>query len=174
MLDPDLKYCPFCKDEYRPEIERCASCSEKLLSGAELLGGKEGDGAAENTERPSAVIDDGDSLVSVQGGSLLDMKRLKGLLAAEGMPAVLVKEESCASGGCGGPRIMLRIREQDLQRAAVVLREDHARTTVIGDYQEVSAEAVFNPEAATASCPACGHQFAPEGHECPECGLRFL
>ncbi|HKJ64129.1 MAG TPA: hypothetical protein VJ969_01920 [Desulfopila sp.] len=174
IVDPDLKYCPVCKDEYRPEIERCAFCEENLLSGAELLAGKKTDDATKNLQRASTVINDGDTLVSLQGGSLLDMKRLKGLLAAEEVPAVLVKEDSCASSGCGGPRIIVQIREQDLQRAAVLLRQDHARTTVISDYQEVTAEAVFNPEAAMASCPACGHQFTPEGAECPECGLRFL
>ncbi len=175
-IDSELKYCPHCNDEYRPEIQSCAACKQTLLYGADLLAARN----AKNQEsgggepRQSAAIEDDDTLVPLQSGSLFDMKRLKGLLETEAVPAVLIKEESCASGGCGGPRIIVQIREQDLQRAAAVLRRDHAKTTVIGDYEEVAAEAVYDPESALAHCPACGHAFAPEVPDCPECGLRFL
>ena len=37
MIDPDLKYCPECDDEYRAEIEKCAACSIDLITGLQKI-----------------------------------------------------------------------------------------------------------------------------------------
>lgn len=169
-IDPELRYCPACGDEYRSDIVSCAGCDRTLIDGAVLLAEEQANGS----EDEPAVIGADDTLVAVQTGSLFDMKNIKNLLARHGVPAVLVSEENCAGGGCGGARIIAQIREQDVGKAAGILGREHARTTAIEDYAEVSAEAVFDPEAARVNCPACGHEFTPEGSDCPECGLCFL
>jgi uncharacterized OB-fold protein len=35
------------------------------------------------------------------------------------------------------------------------------------------ADEGFDPEKATAKCPACGTEFSTTSAECPDCGLVF-
>ncbi len=37
MVEPDLKYCPQCDDEYRAEIEKCAACEIDLITGQQKI-----------------------------------------------------------------------------------------------------------------------------------------
>jgi len=169
-IDSLLKYCPLCGDEYRAEITLCAACNKELISGADLLAQ-----AAENRQSESEIseISEGDTLLTVRKGGLYDMKNVKRLLGNSFIPALITKDDSCGRGCCG-PEVLLQIRQQDLQKAAVILEEEHIRTTSGADTAVVHAEAVFNPEEAHAICPACGHEFTPDGPNCPDCGLQFL
>ncbi|MCW5200967.1 hypothetical protein VU07_04100, partial [Desulfobulbus sp. F4] len=36
-IEPELKYCPKCGDEYRAEIIACAACAVSLISGREVI-----------------------------------------------------------------------------------------------------------------------------------------
>jgi hypothetical protein len=36
-LEPDLKYCPRCSDEYRWDMQSCADCGLELLSGEQMM-----------------------------------------------------------------------------------------------------------------------------------------
>ncbi|MFN2353285.1 MAG: hypothetical protein ABR512_02010 [Desulfopila sp.] len=170
MYENDLKYCPLCRDEYRAEIIQCAACGVELVSGEEMR--RENGGLAEE-QGDSAVIEEGDTLVALRKGSLLDMKGLKNILAGAGIPAELIRDDSCQSGGCcGGPELVLQVRRQDGQKALALLQKEYERTTGLADMEVV--EAVFDPEAAVAVCPACAHEFTPDRPDCPDCGLHFL
>lgn len=170
-IDPELNYCPLCRDEYRADISLCGSCGKELIAGEQLL--KE-TGREERAEPLDMEIREDDTLVALQAGALLDMKNLKNVLARNSVPALLIKDENSRGGGCCGPPIVLHIRDHDIDRAAAVLREEHARTTRINEFTSVSAEAVFDPQASRVVCPACSHEFTPEGSDCPDCGLNFL
>lgn len=171
MYDSDLKYCPECKDEYRPEISLCAVCKVELLSGSQML---QQVGISTQERQPKVEIESGDELLPLQKGNLLDMKRVKNLLAEHNIPALLVKDEQCRSGCCGGVEVVLQIRWEDRERAAVLLQEEHERTTGIKFNKDQSEESIFNPDAQLAVCPACGHTFSPNGPDCPDCGLCFM
>jgi hypothetical protein len=171
IIDRFLKYCPTCGDEYRVDFFLCAACGEELISGADVLLSK-----AEKTrdcKKENCEIGEGDTLFTIQKGSLLDMKRMKRLLGDAAVPALLLKEENCRNSCCG-PQILLQIRQQDLERAMEVLQEEHLRTTAGADYQAELPVAVFEPNGSYVVCPACRHEFIPDGPDCPDCGLHFL
>lgn len=170
MFDDELKYCPECRDEYRPEISQCAVCNVLLLTGLQMRAKFDtGDGTREKV----AVIAEGDTLIPLMRGRLLDLKQVKILLAGVGVPALLVKDDQCRSGCCGGPEMMLQIRWQDQEKAEAALQQEHERTTG-HQVHEGGVATVFDPEAEVVVCPACGHEFSPNGPDCPDCGLTFL
>ncbi len=169
-IDRELKYCPECRDEYRPDFFVCASCNIELVKGEHLL-------VAGADERPEKVelpeIGEQDALTFLQAGGVLEMKKLKNDLADRGIPSLLAKEDNC-SGGCCGPEIQLFIRMQDTVEAQGFLLALHKQLTGIQEESFEIAETVFDPQAATVQCPACMGRFIPESSVCPECGLQFL
>ena len=171
MFESELKYCPECRDEYRSEISVCAACKVDLLSGAQML--KQA-GISAQKNQPKMEIQSGDELLPLQKGNLLDMKRVKNLLEAHNIPALLVKDEQCRSGCCGGVEVVIQIRWDDRERAAILLKEEHERTTGMKFHQDQAEESIFNPDSQLAVCPACGHTFSPNGPDCPDCGLCFM
>ncbi len=170
MFEPDLKYCPQCGDEYRAEIVLCASCGLKLVCGVDIASAAEADIGGRGD---GGVITEHDRLIALQRGGILDMKQLKNLLEKAGIPALLAKDDGCR-GGCCGPEVLLQVRQQDGERAVILLRKEFDRTTVIDDYAVGSAEAVFTLDSSRVLCPACNCEFTPDGPDCPECGLCFL
>lgn len=172
MFERDLKYCPKCKDEYRAEIMVCAACKVDLLSGKQML--QQAGTSAQERYQQKASIQPGDDLLPLQKGNLLDIKRVKNLLADHNIPALIVKDEQCRSGCCGGTEVVLQIRWDDREKATIFLQEEHERTTGIKANQDEDEDSIFNPESPLAVCPACGHTFPPNGPDCPDCGLCFM
>ena len=170
MIEHDLKYCPKCRDEYRPEIERCAACAIPLVWGAELAARAAGGDSRQNRKGP---LTPDDQLVVVFQGALGDLKHLKDLLEAEQIGAMISKEGGgCASGGCA-PKFELQVRQEEVRDALEVLAQEHRRATALAEHDATHAGAVFNPEAGEAVCPACGFAFATTTTTCPDCGLCF-
>ena len=170
MFDDELKYCPVCRDEYRAEIRQCAACDVSLIDGARMR--KECGSAALSSEKREVIGQD-DQLIPLLRGRLLELKQIKNMLASQGIPAVLVNEGQCRNGSCGGPEMLLKIRLQDQQKAEEALQQEHERTTG-QQIQAGGVATIFDPESELAECPACGHEFTPNGSECPDCGLRLL
>jgi len=133
---------------------------------------QEGTSAQHNQSK--VEIKPGDELIAIQKGNLLDMKRVRNLLAGHNIPALIVKDEQCRSGCCGGVEVVLQIRWDDRERAAFLLQEEHERTTGGKFEQDQGEDSIFNPDAQLAVCPACGHSFPPNGPDCPDCGLCFM
>ena len=55
MIEPDLKYCPKCDDEYRAEIEKCATCGIELITGLQKIEREEALREKTECERESPV-----------------------------------------------------------------------------------------------------------------------
>ena len=54
------------------------------------------------------------------------------------------------------------------------MEEEYLRTTGLSVGDLATADAIFDEEAVSVQCPACGTAFTPgESGTCPECGLRF-
>lgn len=168
-IDPELMYCPDCGDEYRTEIVQCAACCTELIQGSVVL--KKMAAKKDNKGR-FAEITAGDTLITVQAGSLADMKKLKRLFDKEYIPSLLASENPCGSGCCG-PKVMLQVRSQDVEEALAVIATEHAVTTALHSDELLAASAIYDASAAKVRCPACGHSFTPDGPDCPECGLCF-
>ncbi len=170
MIDPELKYCPNCKDEYREEFSTCASCNKELILGKELVSSVNSLG--QETIIPTTINDD-DTLAVLLKGSLLDMKNMKRQLEKAAIPAILAKDESNCGKGCCGTEMFLHIREEDISKAASVINSEFEKTTELHQYDLSTADAVFDQGAAMTTCPACGFQFMPTSSTCPDCGLQF-
>jgi len=172
MIDPELKYCVQCNDEYMPHIETCGVCGMKLLSGQEMLAREE----ARNrklSSRPARITAD-DDLVSIRQGALQDMKHMEVLLQAERIPALLVGDESSCGKGCScATSFILQVRREDAQDALMVLSEEFRKSTALDSHDITHADSVYNPLALEVTCPACGHRFPPAAGACPDCGLQF-
>ena len=96
-IDPELNYCPGCGDEYRANIQKCASCEINLISGKEKLEKVRLEELSLN--RRSMNITAQDQRVVIRNGKLRDLKPLRGLLAKERIPTIISGEPSgCAKG----------------------------------------------------------------------------
>ena len=172
MIDPDLKYCVQCNDEYMPHIENCGVCGTKLLSGQEMLAREE----ARNrklSNRPVRITAN-DDLVPVRQGPLPEMKHMESLLRAEGIPVLLVGDESSCGKGCAcAASFILQVKREDVQDTLMVLGEEFRRSTALDSHDVTYADSVYNPLASEVICPACGHRFPPSAGACPDCGLQF-
>jgi uncharacterized protein (UPF0212 family) len=171
-IDPGLKYCPQCGDEYRAEILRCAGCAVDLITGAQRLAMEQARSLGRASR--SMEIAAGETLVILRSGQLKDLKLLRKQLADEGIPSIIGGEGgACCSSGCrGGPELQLQVREADARDALAVLASVFRESTALHDHDLTHLQAAFNPGTAADRCPACGTRFAVETAICPECGLN--
>ena len=172
MVDPELQYCLQCNDEYMPEIESCGVCGMKLISGQEMLEKEEA--RKSKLSSRASMITPNDDLVGIRQGPLADMKRIEALLNSERIATLLVGDESSCGKGCGcASSFVLQVRREDAQDALMVLADEFRRSTALDQHDITHADNVFDPMAAEAVCPACGHCFPPSAGACPDCGLQF-
>jgi len=94
-FEPELRYCPACDAEYRPEISHCATCGVPLVTGAERIAAwQKGEDERARSGREIAASD---LVTPALTGKLPDMKASGLVLAAAG-----VAYRIAATGGCGG------------------------------------------------------------------------
>ena len=171
IIDPDLKYCPSCLDEYRAEITTCASCTIELLTGTqmqELEAQKQQKKASRNLQ-----LSPDDEMVNIRKGPVMQMKELQVMLERQGIPSLAVKDNSGCGQGCCGTDLIVQVRMSEAQEVLAILEKDHVRSTALKDHDTTNAGAVFNTAAENATCPACGCSFPTTQAECPDCGLCF-
>lgn len=166
-IDPDLKYCPQCNDEYRAEIVRCAACSVELIPGSVLLQTEQKKADRSRPLRPD------DDLASISKGPVLQMQELQALLRREGISSRAVNEDSGCGQGCCGPSLTVQVRRSDLEDVQAILAQEYIRSTGLNEHDISAAGAVFDTAADSAVCPACGCRFSTAETACPECGLCF-
>lgn len=172
MIDPELKYCVQCNDEYMPQRETCGVCGMKLLTGQEMLARVEARNRRLSGRAGRITADD--DLVPVRQGPLLEMKHMESLLHAEGIPVLLIGDESSCGTGCScATSFILQVRREDAQDALMVLAEEFRRSTALDSHDVTHADSVYDALAPEVTCPACGHRFSPSAGACPDCGLQF-
>ncbi|PIE56445.1 MAG: hypothetical protein CSA34_03830 [Desulfobulbus propionicus] len=167
-VEPELKYCLRCQDEYRQEVTHCAECGLALTSGRDLLGKAN----QQLASRKKRTIDE--PMVAVRKGPVQQIKQDQALLAEHGLASVADgSDPSCSKGCCGRAELMLYVHEADLQAVMELFQEDYIRTT--GIEALTSTGAVYQGDGAEITCPACGYIFATdEQAKCPDCGLCFM
>ena len=170
-IDPDLNYCPHCNDEYRAEISTCAACGIDLLSGEQMLA-LHADRISPQTTSRSLEIHPEESVLTVRKGPVLQIKELQAYLLRSGIPSLALKENGAACG-CRGGELLLQVRENDLPAVMTALEQEYRHSTRLSDHDTRFAGAVYNVEAAEATCPACGCRFSTSLTACPDCGLCF-
>lgn len=170
LIDPQLKYCPKCNDEYRAEILACAVCDSPLLSGVELLD-MQRVGQDKRTARKGALGEE-DELVSARRGPLAEMRAYEQVLQREGIATMLAGEEKSCGKNCCPSSFDLLVRREEAAEAVQLIAAEIRRTAPLDGPGGSHHDAVFHDEAAETTCPACGHKFPPTP-ECPDCGLCF-
>lgn len=169
--EADLKYCPECRDEYRADIDRCASCQIILLTGTAMMAGASDSQQARNSRRGALTAED--DLVTIHKGPLADLKKLEKLLQEENIGMIIVGDEGGCNKGCCPTNFFLQVRREDAAAAAALIQADYRKNTALADHDTSHCHAVFNQEASHATCPACGFEFATSTTTCPDCGLCF-
>lgn len=172
MIDPELKYCPKCGDEYLSHIEMCATCEITLITGREKF--EQEKITQQQIESRQGEITNEDNLVAIQGGPLSNMKHFEKLLKAAKIGTLTAGDgKSCGGGSCPS-NFRLLVRQEDAYDAMEILNMDYDKATALGQHDTSLNDAVFNPRAAETTCPACGHGFRPTSDmTCPNCGLCF-
>jgi len=170
MFEAELKYCPKCNSEYRPEIVICPACQCDLISGRELLARHDEQQKERDGRRVELSADD--DLVTVRRGALAEMRVYEELLAKERIGSLLAGDESSCGKGCCGGSFDLIVRREDAHDAVEIIEAEIRRTAVIDVDGPGPNDSVFDPLASENTCPACGHCFSG-GTECPDCGLCF-
>ena len=169
--DSDLKYCPQCRDEYRADIDRCASCQITLLTGPEMLEMVSGSQHVRNSRRGALTAED--DLVTIHKGPLADLKMLETAFQGENIGMLIVGDEGGCNKGCCPTSFFLQVRREDARAATMLVQEDFHQVTGLADYDTTHCDAVFNQDASHANCPACGFEFETSATTCPDCGLCF-
>lgn len=105
----------------------------------------------------------------------LEVKAAEGLRAKLnklGIHVLLIHNEVTCGRGCA---VQVEVWAHPNDLAVIKNTLDTERLKMFEDmgYDPKLAEAVFNPDAPTAICPACGTSFETSRTECPECGLCF-
>jgi hypothetical protein len=114
-----------------------------------------------------------DHLVDVLKGKVLDVKSAQSLLGRAGIPSLIAGDSSSCGKGCCGPEVCLQVRAADIPEVMSVLAREHIKATGLDDHDISLTDVVFDPEAGTAICPACGCNFSTRDKTCPDCGLCF-
>lgn len=170
-IEPDLKYCPQCNDEYRAEIARCATCGIELETGVDRLARQEA--AARRRTQRRVTLTAEDDIVSIHRGPLAEIKRIERMLAAENIGSLVTGDEQSCNKGCCPSNFYLQVRREDASDAFMVIQKDHRSQTALDHHDHGCAEGVFDQDAGTAVCPACGFSFTTNQTTCPDCGLCF-
>ena len=167
-IDPDLKYCPKCGDEYMAEMQTCAGCGVALEPGRVVLASA----ARIFPDARSLTIEAAEPVVSIRKGPMQQVKALQLYLHERGLGARICKEDS---GGCGcrGPEVMLQVREADVHHVREALAQEYWQSTGLDDHDTQYVGSVFDDQVEETSCPACGCRFSTRETTCPDCGLCF-
>lgn len=169
--EAELKYCPQCQDEYRADIEKCAACALTLITGAEMVAMRNQSQQARNNRQGALTADD--DIVTIHQGALADLKKLEKAFERENIGMMIVGDEGGCNKGCCPSTFSLQVRREDAPAAYALVQEDFRLLTGIDEHDTSHCQAVFNPDASHANCPACGFEFETSTTTCPDCGLCF-
>lgn len=169
-IEPHLKYCPRCDDEYREDIEYCVGCKIRLITGADKLARLSD--SQKRKEGRGAVITADDDVVRIHRGALLELKHFEELFAAENIANIIEGDERSCGKNCCPSVFYLLVRREDAMDAMVILQKEFKRLTGLDEHEPVSGtDTVFDLHAVEATCPACGCTFSTSITTCPDCGL---
>lgn len=97
---------------------------------------------------------------------------LRGYLASYGIDIVTIHNKSTCSTGCS-TELEIWAHVADTAQIETLLKELYQNEMRESGYDTQLLNAVYDPEAHEATCPACATVFATTYSECPECGLAF-
>ncbi len=104
-----------------------------------------------------------------------EAKRLKEKLLKKNLSVELIhNDETCKKSYVS--KVEVWAQEEDLEKVQRVIHDENMELIISEgtniDHDQLNQ--VFDPDAETAICPACGTSFSTKLKECPECGLVFF
>jgi hypothetical protein len=153
----NVRVCPDCGEEFRPEIVRCSDCGALLEDGLE---GDVTDGAGETASQGESAAAAVEAPVEIRRRSLYASNRISEIQPlAERLGAAAIRFWVEPAG--------------DTWSVLVAEADEVPGRAIVGELFGIPdhAAAAFDPEAGYSACPACGHALEPAAVECPECGL---
>lgn len=106
--------------------------------------------------------------ITVMG--LQEAKDFQGELRKEGVELVLNHDDSTCTRGCA-VTVELLGKESDFEKIQEVYSRSFNKMLEGMDFDPEIISSVYDNSQASATCPACGHNFATTNSECPDCGL---
>lgn len=101
-----------------------------------------------------------------------DAKTLQLKMKDKDVEIILNHNEQTCTRGCA-VTVEVICWDKDVEQVMTVLKSDYEKQLEGHEVNWEAMNAVFDPNAEEATCPACGTKFAVAGTECPECGLCF-
>ncbi|MBA3014065.1 MAG: hypothetical protein KKD63_10585, partial [Proteobacteria bacterium] len=127
-IDPQMRYCLRCNDEYIPEMSGCGVCGAALISGADLLAQRQSKGKAQVVRKGALTVDD--DIVTIFKASLAEVRRIEQQLKLDNIGTLVWGDKpSCGKGCCGSGEIELRVRREDAMAAMTIIEADFTRQT---------------------------------------------
>lgn len=121
-------------------------------------------------EEALRALEDAEVVPCLSAG-IADAKEVLAACLAQGIPAILDREQSCEHGKSCSPRIDLCVRPDDVPEVMSLMR---ARWQSLLDREgTLTDNAVELAEGEEPPCPACGTRAALSSGACPECGLQL-
>jgi len=106
---------------------------------------------------------------------LSEAKELSDKLEPKGVYITIKHNEQTCAKGCA-VKVEVWAPETDIPAIAETIKEEKMK--IIDneglDIDKSLLDQVFDDEAKTAVCPACGASFSTDNKECPDCGLVFI
>jgi ssDNA-binding Zn-finger/Zn-ribbon topoisomerase 1 len=150
-----VRWCPECEEEYRPEIVHCADCGTLLVDRDDEV----------PLPAPSASSPAGSSLPPGDYRGIFATNRSAELepmakrLGAAGIPFQV--------GATGYQAFDLRVRVEERKRALECLKD------LMPVVEESGPDRELIEESRSPQCPACEAKLPERVEECPECGLTL-
>lgn len=113
-----------------------------------------------------------DEKVLIGSADFFEAKRLRSELEQIGIEIELMSHPEKCGTGCK-PTLEMYAKASDLQAIQSFLDTERQKTLEGLDVPMNLDSIVFDPEKASATCPACTTEFSTKLAECPECGLSF-
>ena len=104
-----------------------------------------------------------------------EAKRLKEKLSSRGINIDLIhNDETCKKSYQS--KVEVWVNSESIEAVQKMIHEENMHM-IMSEGVEVNPDQlnqVFDSDAETAVCPACGTSFSTKLKECPECGLVFF
>ncbi len=166
-----VRRCPQCGAEYRPEILRCADCGVELELRWEEEDPRFAPPESSAEMPPESEPPPGDYRSLYSSGEITDLQPLVDGLRNRGIPFRIdvVQLEPAEASPRPRARYDLLVRREEREAATEALSR-LGRGELTPELL-VAVDRDFDPQRGYSRCPACSASLPDGVEECPDCGL---
>jgi hypothetical protein len=113
-----------------------------------------------------------DAKIMVGTLGLRDAEHLRARMSREGIEILTVHNRATCTSGCS-TTVEVWVHPADLSDIQRLMAEARQKELEGLGADPQLIDQVYDPDQATAVCPACGTEFETSSDACPDCGLGF-